>query len=55
MKKYFSSWMWTLGKNLVRNFSELGALASICDPSTEIANKYTNEFNVENLSFGHYK
>ena len=39
------------GKNLVRNFSELGALASICDPSTEIANKYANEFNVENLSF----
>ena len=39
------------GKNLVRNFSELGALSSICDPSTEIANKYASQYNVKNSSF----
>ena len=39
------------GKNLVRNFSELGALSSICDPNTEIVNKYTNQFKVKNFLF----
>ena len=39
------------GKNLVRNFSELGALYSICDPNTEIANKYAGQYNVKNSSF----
>ena len=39
------------GKNLVRNFSELGALYSICDPNTEIANKYASQYNVKNSSF----
>ena len=39
------------GENLVRNFSELGALYSICDPNTEIANKYAGQYNVKNSSF----
>jgi len=39
------------GKNLVRNFSDLGALSSVCDPNTEIANKYANQYNVNNYTF----
>lgn len=39
------------GKNLIRNFSELGVLSSICDPNTEIVNKYTNQYKVKNFLF----
>jgi len=39
------------GKNLVRNFYELGALASICDPNIEIAEQYSKQYSVENNSF----
>jgi predicted dehydrogenase len=39
------------GKNLVRNFSELGALSSICDPNTEIVEKYAKQFSVKKCSF----
>ena len=39
------------GKNLVRNFSELGALFSICDPSIEVADQYTSQYNVKKSSF----
>ena len=39
------------GKNLVRNFSELGALFSICDPSSEVADKYASQYNVKNSPF----
>ena len=39
------------GKNLVRNFYELGVLASICDPSTEIAKQYSKQYSVQNHSF----
>jgi len=39
------------GKNLVRNFFELEALSSICDPDTETANKYASQYNVKNSSF----
>jgi UDP-2-acetamido-3-amino-2,3-dideoxy-glucuronate N-acetyltransferase len=39
------------GKNLVRNFSELGALASICDPIREIAEQYSKQYSVKNNSF----
>jgi UDP-2-acetamido-3-amino-2,3-dideoxy-glucuronate N-acetyltransferase len=39
------------GKNLVRNFYELGALAAVCDPNEELAKKYANEYSVESLSF----
>ena len=39
------------GKNLVRNFYDLGVLSSICDPNDEIANKYSTQYNVKNHSF----
>lgn len=39
------------GKNLVRNFSELGVLACICDPDVEAAKKVSKEFNVDIKSF----
>ena len=39
------------GKNLVRNFYELGALASICDPTREIAEQYSKQYSVKNNSF----
>ena len=39
------------GKNLVRNFSEIGALAAICDPNDELAQYYADKYNVDNLSF----
>jgi len=39
------------GKNLVRNFSELGALFSISDPNSEIADQYANQYNVKKSSF----
>jgi len=38
------------GKNLVRNFSELGVLSSICDPNTEIVEQYSKQFNVKKFS-----
>lgn len=39
------------GKNLVRNFAKLNALNSICDPNSELAEKYAAQYNVRNLSF----
>ena len=39
------------GKNLVRNFSELGVLSSICDPNHSIANIFANKYNVKSCSF----
>jgi UDP-2-acetamido-3-amino-2,3-dideoxy-glucuronate N-acetyltransferase len=39
------------GKNLVRNFGELDALVAVCDPNIELAQKFANEFLVDNLSF----
>jgi UDP-2-acetamido-3-amino-2,3-dideoxy-glucuronate N-acetyltransferase len=39
------------GKNLVRNFSELGALCSISDPNSEIADQYASQYNVKKYSF----
>ena len=39
------------GKNLVRNFSELGVLFSICDPSTEVADQYASQYNLKKSSF----
>lgn len=39
------------GKNLVRNFSELGALVAVCDPNTELAQKYAEDYKVKSLSF----
>ena len=39
------------GKNLVRNFSELGTLFSISDPNSEIADQYASQYNVKKSSF----
>ena len=39
------------GKNLVRNFYELGTLVSICDPNTQIVEQYSKEYSVKNNSF----
>ena len=39
------------GKNLVRNFAELGALAALCDPNEKLARTYAEKCNVPALSF----
>lgn len=39
------------GKNLVRNFSDLGVLASICDPNIELAKEYANKYKVNNCTY----
>ena len=39
------------GKNLVRNFSDLGSLAAVCDPNAEVAQKYADQYLVKNCSF----
>ena len=39
------------GKNLVRNYFELGVLSSICDPIDSIANAFAKKYNVKNCSF----
>ena len=39
------------GKNLVRNFAELGALAAVCDPNEQLAQSYAEQYSVCNLSF----
>lgn len=39
------------GKNLVRNFAELGALHSVCDEKKEFANKLAATYNVLSCSF----
>lgn len=39
------------GKNLVRNFAELGALAAVCDPNDQLAQSYAEQYKVANFSF----
>lgn len=39
------------GKNLVRNFYELGVLSSICDPDLSIANTFAEKYEVKNNSY----
>lgn len=39
------------GKNLVRNFAELGALEAVCDPNDKLAQSYAEQYSVGNLSF----
>ena len=39
------------GKNLLRNFYELGVLHSICDINNDISTKYSKHYNVNCLSF----
>ncbi len=40
--------MW--GKNLVRNFAELGALSTLCDHNTDKANKLAKEYGVSSCT-----
>ena len=39
------------GKNLVRNFSELGALHSVCDPNAALADEMAERFSVRAAEF----
>ena len=39
------------GKNLVRNFSELGALSCVCDPDLDLAIKISSEYNINSYSY----
>jgi len=39
------------GRNLVRNFAELGALGAVCDPNSELAQNYAKQYTVNNFSF----
>lgn len=39
------------GKNLVRNFAELGCLYSICDPNAELARTFADLYKVKSLSY----
>ena len=39
------------GKNLVRNFSELGALVAVNDMNTELAQEFASEYGVDALCF----
>jgi UDP-2-acetamido-3-amino-2,3-dideoxy-glucuronate N-acetyltransferase len=39
------------GKNLVRNFAELGALVGVSDPNAELAAKFAKEFSVDALTW----
>ena len=39
------------GKNLVRNFSELGVLNSVCDSNVKTARNFAIKYNVKNLTF----
>lgn len=39
------------GKNLVRNFSELGVLAGVFDPDPQVAGKYADLYSVPSLSW----
>ena len=43
------------GKNLVRNFSELGSLISVCDPNQELSQRFSSQYNVKNSSFSEIK
>ena len=39
------------GKNLIRNFHEIGSLYSVCDPDQSIAESFSKKYEVENLPF----
>lgn len=39
------------GKNIVRNFAELGALRAVCDADTKAAQKFAQDFSVPARSF----
>lgn len=39
------------GKNLVRNFSDLGVLAAICEPDTQLAQNLSKQYGVTSRSY----
>jgi UDP-2-acetamido-3-amino-2,3-dideoxy-glucuronate N-acetyltransferase len=39
------------GKNLVRNFYDLGALSAVCDPNKDLAKHFAKQYDVKNLDF----
>jgi len=39
------------GRNLVRNFSDLGSLFAVCDPNTKVAQQHADQYSVKNFSF----
>ena len=39
------------GKNLVRNYAEIGALGAVCDPNNDVANFFANEYDVPHFNF----
>lgn len=39
------------GKNLVRNFSEIGVLVAVCDPNDQLAQSFAKQYSVDNLTF----
>ncbi len=39
------------GKNLVRNFSELGALSSVCDPNSDLAKETSQTYGIPALKY----
>ena len=39
------------GKNLVRNFNDLGVLFAVCDPNLKLSQEYANRYGVKNYIF----
>ena len=39
------------GKNLVRNFANLGGLGAVCDPNSETAANFAEQYGVEAMTF----
>jgi UDP-2-acetamido-3-amino-2,3-dideoxy-glucuronate N-acetyltransferase len=39
------------GKNLVRNFAEIGSLYAVCDPNLDLSSELSEKYKVHNLSF----
>ena len=38
------------GKNLIRNFSEIGELSAVCDDDKLLASKFSEKYKVPSLS-----
>lgn len=41
------------GKNLIRNFAELGSLVAVCDANSEAAESFAKQYNVNSVSWEH--
>ena len=39
------------GKNLIRNFSEIGELSAVCDDDKLLASKFSEKYKVPSLSY----